>query len=228
MENLNISNLSKKVTTVVALVLVAVSFVGCAKNKNTNQVKGAVRAARGSLGSTVQMSATTGVELRGAVTTSSSYQNLFQQAVSGLLNSTLPENYVGDVSATASNNTGVFLGGRVTIQGGIFRPSVPNQQLSIAANSSLLVAVYDSYSLSTASPIPVYLTTATGTISGNYAKLVFYDKYGSITLDGQFDQNTFQGTFSYDNQVKYDGSGLGGAGTLGTFTLPTCQFFVCQ
>jgi hypothetical protein len=90
-----------------------------------------------------------------------------------------------------------------------------------------MIVVKDAFQNQTVQPIPVYLTNASGEVSGNYAHLHFEDALGWVELEGQFDQSTFQGTISYDNKTHVSG-GTPAAGVLGNFSIPTCQFFVCQ
>lgn len=68
--------------------------------------------------------------------------------------------------------------------------------------------------------------TAQGTAANYNANLQFSDKYGTITITGRYDSNTFQGTVAFAN----NGGGFNGktSGTLGTFSIQTCAFFVCQ
>jgi len=71
---------------------------------------------------------------------------------------------------------------------------------------------------------------ARGQLVGNQAQITFYDSYGEITLNGFLNSagSTFDGSISYDNNVNFDGSTPGAAGTLGSFSIPVCSFFSCQ
>lgn len=160
-------------------------------------------------------------------------QDLFQEAVVGLVDSKAPVDYVGYVSADA-NGTGVFLAGRVELQSGVLNVN-SSTQMNIRSDSTLVIAVYDEYTGRTAQdgkkvePFSFDYTQASGTVSGNTVRsLTFTGPKGSVTLNGSFNSQYFRGTISYDNSVRYDGSTPGAAGTLGDFEVPTCQFFRCQ
>ncbi len=160
-------------------------------------------------------------------------QDLFQEAVVGLVDSKAPADYVGFVSADA-NGTGVFLAGRVELQSGVLNVN-SSTQMNIRSDSALVLAVFDEYTGRVAQdgkkvePFTFDYNQASGTISGNTVRsLTFTGPTGSVTLSGSFDSKYFRGTISYDNRIRYDGSSTGAAGTLGDFAVPTCEFFRCQ
>jgi hypothetical protein len=175
---------------------------------------------------TVQ-SAVGNYQISGRITSSSTYQDQFQEAVRSFLSASIGSNYIGYVSATGANNTGVYFGGKVALQSGPLRGT--NQQSAITGNSPIMVAVYDYFpGVSTGGPIAVAFANSEGTVSGNYARLRFFDDYGSVTMEGQFDGNTFTGAFKYETKDIYNGTDQTLWGTMGDFQIPTCQFFVCQ
>ncbi len=226
-----------------SLILVALALAGCQKPDETNnsgvnsprfaRAFGGTNAVNGIGGAAIGSGSGSDLTLAGYVTSASGYSDdNFQQSVKGLMNASIPENYVGYVSHTANDGrTGLFFGGRVSMNGG----GVGSGNGSIASNSRLLVEIFDQYTGqkddagNIIPPMKIYLTQASGTINGNYANIHFYDNYGSIDLEGTFDSQFFTGLFKYDNQVKYDGSGLGGSDSTGlAFKIPTCSFFQCN
>jgi len=177
-----------------------------------------------------QYANSSGLSLAGRVGASDSEQEVFNDAVRGFMNASIPEEYVGYVSATGRNNTGVFFGGRVFFATGGGLRATSGARMDIASNSQLLVVVYDAFpNQSNIDPLPaVYLVTGSGYVSGNVARLRFEDNDGFVELEGQFDQSTFRGTMSYSNYRRYNSNEPGGQGGLGSFEIPTCQFFQCN
>lgn len=210
--------------------MLAVAFsglAGCQKAKSSTRVStGAGRSGGVQAGQTTTPS---GVSLTAAVKTNSS-QSDFELAIQDIIESILPRDYVGSVSSAATDGTGVFLGGRVTLANGGPISQVTNGNQSIASNSELLFVVFDSfYTKNGLDPIPpIYLKQATGTISGNYADIKFYDGYGFIRLVGQFDSNNFIAEVYYQTDKTYDGKASGWNGKLGVATIPKCSFFRCN
>lgn len=221
----------KKVMLVLMVVMVSV-LTACGDKKKKAPIAHAERIQR----APGDLSQTTDVALNGQVFQDGDYD--FTDAVKGLTNASVPEDYVGfvngDFNAT-DNRTGVLFGGRVQAESGKIIPGSSQPRVNITGSSRLLVVVYDEFAGQkdengqTIPAIPIHLTTASGYIEGNRAYLKFWDSYGSIVLEGTFQSNgDFVGKFIYDNQKKYDGSGLGGEGQLGTFFIRACSFFVCN
>jgi hypothetical protein len=207
-------------------VLIAIGVSSCQKNDSSSGVT-----VHGS-GTAGQNAASAGLTLNGGIYTDASQQSAFQDAVGGFVNAIIDDQqYLGQVSATMQNGTGVLMGGRVNLASGTLRSAGTGQQSTINPNSVAYVAVYDGTKDTNGAALPPigrYFSNGAGTISGNYATLTFTDDYGTIRLEGQFDTTKFVGTFSYENQRRFDGTNPGAAGTMGTFQLPTCQFFTCN
>ncbi len=211
---------------VVALMLAAVSLAACSKEEGATPITGRN-------GQAISVAAAAGISLNGWVIVEASQQDMFQDAVSGLIEAAMAPEYLGFVSGRASGGTGVFMGGKVELQTGILNTS-NNAQTNIRTDSKLLIAIYDEFtgrpdaSGKTVEPISRYLTQASGYVQGNRAYLKFTDALGSIEFDGTFDAKTFEGEVTYDNVKRYDGQGTGAAGNLGWVQVPTCQFFRCR
>lgn len=214
-----------KKTLILALALV--SLAACQKKDDSTSVNTMGRYPRGGLNQMYANGADPRTQMAGTVKVDPSYQDQFQEAVRGLLSTALPEDYVGYVSAVGAYNTGVFFGGRVIVQRS--GPQGLSGAMSvIAPNSQIMVLVKDYFqNQSSSQPIPIYLSNATGEINGNSVHLVFQDQLGTIELEGEYNQSTFEGDMYYDNYKHYSG-GTPAAGVLGHFSIPTCQFFVCN
>ncbi|MDX9732126.1 MAG: hypothetical protein RBT63_10175 [Bdellovibrionales bacterium] len=215
--------------SVIVLMIAVFGLVGCSKEEGATPIGRGARAITPS----GQTPSSAGISLNGWVIADASHQDLFQHSLSGFVEASMDSAYLGYVSAQATGGTGVFLGGSVELQAGLLNPS-NTTQVNIKTDSKLLVTIYDEFTGrpdstgATVSPISTYLTTASGYVQGNRAYLKFSDSYGMIELDGTFNANVFEGTFSYDNNRRFDGAGQGAEGVLGTFQVPTCQFFRCQ
>lgn len=168
---------------------------------------------------------------------SSSTDAEFQTQVKNFSAASVPKESLGYVSPSnnMNDNSGLFFGGIVRFaNSNISQAYNQNMRAEISGNSELLVGVWDQYvgsrdvSGNTINPVSIYLSQSAGYVQGSHAHLEFRDAFGLVVLDGQYDDQVFQGTFSYDNQKNWDGSAGGHAGTIGAFAVPTCQIFVCN
>ena len=213
-----------------AVFVAALALSGCQKASDNVGIQTRGDANPRALGQPGGTTPTNGLTYTGKVTADPTYQDLFNTLVRYFMAASLNPDYVGYVSATASNNTGVFVGGRIDLAGG--QPlKATNGTIQVASSSELIVGVFDHWDKQTnLAPLPpaYFKGGASGTINGNSADIIFQDAYGTVELKGTFDSTNFTGTFSFDTQQLYDGSGQGHAGDLGTFKIPTCQFFRCN
>ncbi|MCM2282938.1 MAG: hypothetical protein NDI61_13945 [Bdellovibrionaceae bacterium] len=162
----------------------------------------------------------------------------FQDVLRGFVNAVIPEDYLGFVNGdfyTDDSRTGFVFGGKVYAQSGRITQAGSSGRVAITANSRMLMLIYDEFvgttdpSGKTVPPIPTFLTSASGYVEGNHAYLKFWDSRGWVTLDGTFQPNgDFHANVAYDNQVRYDGQGAGGAGDIGFAVIRSCSFFVCN
>lgn len=208
------------------VVVLAVALTGCQKASDTTRIGAAGPRAGGATATSIP----SGLVLNGIVTADPSYQSSFQQAVKDFMEAQIDPDYVGYVSSQGSDQTGVFVAGRVELANG--QPLMVNQNMGkvdILPTSELLVAVYDKFSdQKDLPPLPVtYLRRASGYIQGNQVIIEFSDGYGSVTLEGTFNSNSATLRFSYDTQRTFDGK-VGYRGVMGDLHIPTCQFFRCQ
>jgi len=166
--------------------------------------------------------------LPGRVFANPYYQQAFQEAVVGLLSTDVRPEYIGHVSATGENGSGVFFGGQVKLTSGSILSGAGGV---IAGDSHIVIQVRDYVPQhQNAPPLPaIQLRAAQGQVWGNQVQIVFWDAYGAVELSGQIDtqRQVFTGVMKYENYILYDGSSPGAAGTLGDFTIPICSFFMC-
>lgn len=214
---------------VLTLSVLAVQLGACSKQDAATPVN-VGRDTRG-IGPNGQPTAA-GITLNGQVIADAYDQESFQDAVVGMLEATMSPDAIGHVSATGSDNTGVYIGGAIELSGGPLRTS-SGQRVTVQGNSRLLIAVYDEYASQRSEgrevgPVTILLQQASGEVSGNQAVLRFRDQHGYVEMEGTFNNSVFEGTISYDNARSYNGSTPGAAGTLGWFRVPTCRFFRCQ
>lgn len=171
------------------------------------------------------------VNVPGRITADPTYQQEFQLAVTDFLSASIRPDYVGFVSASGQNNSGVFFGGVVNFTNGSLRNGL-GASLTVAPNSKIVLQIRDyvqQYPNAPALP-PTALGNGQGTVTGTDVQLQFSDQFGTVQLTGTLDtaRNMFYGSISYDNNVMYDGTRPGHAGTLGDFQIPICSFFNCN
>lgn len=209
-----------------AITFALIALSGCQKPDNSTPISSRDVSPR-SQGHAGGTSTVGTIELRGAVFSSASSQNMFNEQVRSFLEATMPRDYVGYVDAMGQYNTGVYIGGRINLDNGQgIRPGSTNG--NIAANSEFVVSVFDYWENETPPPIPpVYFKKAQGWVNGQRAFLKFWDDYGSVELEGTFSGEFFTGTFDYDTQRTWDNN-EGRAGTIGQFKIRTCDLFRCQ
>ncbi|RME16058.1 MAG: hypothetical protein D6797_05325 [Bdellovibrio sp.] len=118
---------------------------------------------------------------------------------------------IGSVTAPG---TGVFFKGRVAVSG------------SQVFGGFIEIMVWDSIALSNGGyglVLPTLtVNSSASTISGNQYQVVAQDDFGQVVFQGSLNNGQmFVGTAHYQNS---DGS----QGTLGSFQIPACSFFICQ
>ena len=144
----------------------------------------------------------------------------YESRVKSFLSATVNPQEIGQISGAQWENTGV------RFQGVIKLDTAGNV---IAAQSKIIITVYDSYLFqsTTAQPIPVRIDTAA---EGKFdpqtgvGYIVYKDKYGEVRLDGRFDAQSFGGTVSYKNYVSFDNSNPA-QGQIGQFLIARCAIF---
>lgn len=215
---------------IVGLMVLALSLTACQQKKESASVAVQGRYTRAA----DYNGGTSGgiTSLNGYIYADESHQQGFQEAVTGFLDASVPSEYVGYVSAMGRDNTGVYFGGRVQLASGALRGAVSGR-VNVQTTSRLLITVFDEFSGQRDQsgqeipPVPVFFPSAQGYVTGNSAVIRFQDDYGWVEMQGQFDNSYFRGTIAWDNQRRYDGA-QGSAGTLGSFEVPTCEFFQCN
>jgi hypothetical protein len=72
--------------------------------------------------------------------------------------------------------------------------------------------------------VPASSVQSTG---GTGVQVTFSDSFGAILVSGSWNGGTFSGTITFQNVRNHTGGAGGSSGTLGTFQIPVCSFFVC-
>lgn len=175
-------------------------------------------------------SAPSGAEF-GDVVGESGYESYFEETVIRFLTATTNPKDIGRISGYPDDDTGVRFWGQVDTGG--LDPSDDNN-IELGGRGELRILVFDSYAGTRSDegediePFQMYFRNLEdGYIDGNYAVLHFADKYGAITLEGEFDEEIFTGTMSFENFRHYDDR-TPESDVLGVFRVPTCGFFVCD
>jgi hypothetical protein len=198
----------------VALLFAVVAFSACAKKKDDYEVRGnRTQQAGPSLLPTGQGS------LAGRQSAQVTLPNQAQldDAVKILVSATFSPESLGNVRS-------IEMRGQVTVDPRTGAVQNSNSNISLVIVDSLVGTVADGREVQ---PIQINLGNATGVAANYNANLTFADQYGTISINGTYNLNTFQGTVTFANT---QGNGFNGrkSGTLGQFSIPTCAFFVCQ
>jgi hypothetical protein len=203
-----------------------VSDAGAVPTSGTGSTPGTYQPASGK---------TWGEITRGTFYTQNQFNDLVRYFTSATLNLYADPPEIGFVSGDSNQSTGIRFWGQVATTTA-FNPTASVSAQVSGASSELRIVIWDAYAGQTnaaGQTIPEYPVhikgNATGTISGNHAIITFNQPgYGTITLDGTFDQNNFQGWARFANEIFWDGQKPGAANYLGQFRVSTCGFFNCQ
>jgi hypothetical protein len=147
----------------------------------------------------------------------------YTNIVKAFLSPTISPSEVGDVDPT----TGVRFGGRVMMNG-TNGAIDPNSQIQFEVIDHLVGTLANNQ---TYQPIPVTFkggVTANSMAYNGNANITFEDEFGSVNIRGtfQYKGGNFTGTVYFSN-ASANHNGIK-SGTLGTFSVPTCSFFVCN
>ncbi|MEZ0392828.1 MAG: hypothetical protein ACAH59_11480 [Pseudobdellovibrionaceae bacterium] len=203
--------LSRLHITLLALGLVLT--VACGKNKSDDSVSVNGREAR--VGGSGASNLPTGQSQLNGTGTQVVAQNTanFDEMVKIFLAPTMDPADVG----TVDPRTGVEIRGRV---------SVHPTNGSALNDSQIQLIIRDSLVSSTIPPIDIRIANATGTAINGNVNLTFQDEYGIIRITGTYNYTTFSGRVDFENREKTYNNKK--SGTLGTFQIATCAFFLCQ
>lgn len=143
----------------------------------------------------------------------------FEDRVKALLSATIDPSEVGTISSAATDPTGLRFSGIIKLD---------SNGAVVASASSMLIKVYDSYTLSGQDPIPLEFSTNKGAqITGQFnistgdGSVSFTDKYGVIRFEGRVDAQSFSGVVKFQNSASVSG-GSAASGTLGQFYVARC------
>lgn len=165
-----------------------------------------------------------GTSAVGYVTPGSPTTGTFRDSVAGLISATVNPSQLGSIANSQPDaSTGVDVQLHLALSNG---------QLNVSG-SQLQLTIYDSFVGTMNSdgtqvmPITLGLSPAvSGQVnqSSRTFNITFSDSYGSVTLQGAWNDSTVQGTISYSNTQNAAG-GSPASGMLGNFLAPTCGVF---
>ncbi|MGE3975395.1 MAG: hypothetical protein AB7F59_12800 [Bdellovibrionales bacterium] len=173
----------------------------------------------------------------GAITRGNNTQSQFDVAVKKFGSASVAEGDIGLTCGDTScpDGTGVRFVGDVRLANNASVNSISGQVAPDSANSKIRVGIWDTLAVSGQVPgeVVVYFPgRVTGQVTQAGANLIFADDYGTLTLNGTFVGQTYQGTVSFQNSCSVNTAGEcvgpGSSGTLGIFNVDKCGFFHCQ
>ncbi|WP_374080211.1 hypothetical protein [Bdellovibrio bacteriovorus] len=144
----------------------------------------------------------------------------FEAQVKSFVSATLDPQSLGTISGNISDKTGIDFSGSFQFDA---------QGRLIPASSTVVIKIFDSfvgqvYDGKTVVPYVVEFSQASEGIIDRTTRQIqvkFKDSYGEIVFQGQYDNNTVQGTVHYQNYTAVSGYQPSG-GTLGAFRAYTC------
>lgn len=149
----------------------------------------------------------------------------FRDRVLALVSATMDPSSFGDISGQYGASTGIDMRLRLLVNG--------SGQVD-ASQSQVQLVIYDSFvgqtNNATGSVINPYPITLTGSAVGSVNQatrqfqVTFSDQYGSIRLNGTWNDTQATGVVDFQNTQHYSG-GAPASGTLGSFVFPTCALF---
>lgn len=203
----------------------------CAKKSSSDNRNGGAAPRGDATVTTTQLGltrCTDGSYTSGRVFSDSSIGGSFRQAWSDYFSATVADNYLGQLDGSSTSTTQ-----GVNIE---LKLRVVNNQISLS-ESTLHFSVHDSYvgqkdqSGQIVPAIEINYSKATqgqltpsGSGVGSF-NLTFSDTGGTVTVQGQYNQQTAQGTVTFANSTYHDGSQSAKSGTLGQFSINSCGLF---
>lgn len=147
----------------------------------------------------------------------------FKSRVGDLVSATLDPQQLGDIAGAGATGTGLDL----------YLKLKADAQGQIAAESGLQILIYDSYvgqidaTGVQIQPYPIVITKgAQGLLNRGQRsfQVSFTDAYGTVILEGTYDDSYARGSVRFSNTRAFDG-GAPRSGQLGQFVIPSCNLF---
>ncbi|WP_413613416.1 hypothetical protein [Bdellovibrio sp. HCB-110] len=203
------------------LVVLALSLSACAK-KDSSAVRVAGRGASTGVtqGGTTTPNTCSNTNMSWGKIYDPSSSPQFEAQVKGFVSATLDPQSLGTISGNINDKTGIDFSGSFQFDA---------QGRLIPASSTVVIKIFDSfvgqvYNGQTVVPYVVEFSQASEGIIDRTTRQIqvkFKDSYGEIVFQGQYDNNTVQGTVHYQNYTAVSGYQPSG-GTLGAFRAYTC------
>lgn len=203
------------------LVALALSLSACAK-KDSSAVRVAGRGASTGVtqGGTTTPNTCSSASMNWGKIYDPNASPQFEAQVKGFVSATLDPQSLGTISGNINDKTGIDFSGSFQFDA---------QGRLIPASSTVVIKIFDSfvgqvYNGQTVVPYAVEFSQASEGIIDRTTRQIqvkFKDSYGEIVFQGQYDNNTVQGTVHYQNYTAVTGYQPSG-GTLGAFRAYTC------
>lgn len=213
--------------TVLLLSLVMSFAVACGKKDKKDSQVAAARVARdGAGGGSVNLPQQSFAgSAAGFIEAQSQYAVQFEKAIKDFASATVAPEAIGSISTSRA----VILRGSIRVgAGGMVDPS---SKIMIEINDNLVGTTEDGQTLESIKVVLPLDSSQQSVVQNGQATLNFRDQYGSVTLQGSWDNQWFSGTASFRNFTVYQGAPQGFTpreGTMGFFYVQTCGFFICQ
>lgn len=219
-EFMNTSFLNKSVMGV--LVVLALSLSACGKKDEGSSVRVAGRGAQTGVsqgGITPNTCGSTAMNWGKIFDPQASPQ--FENQVKGFVSATLDPQSLGTISGNINDKTGIDFSGSFQFD---------SQGHLVPGSSTVVIKIFDSYvgqvyNGQTIVPYVVEFTQASEGIIDRTTRQIqvkFKDSYGEIVFQGQYNNNTVEGTVRYQNFTAVSGLQPAG-GVLGSFRGYTCS-----
>lgn len=205
--------------------LMSVTVACGKKDKKDSQVTAARVARDGGSGSANLPQQSFAGSSAGFIEAQSQYAVQFERAIKDFASATVAPEAIGTINTSRA----VVLRGNIRVgAGGVVDP---NSKIMIEINDSFVGRDEDGQILESIKIVLPLDSTQRSVVQNGQATLIFRDQYGSVTLQGSWDNQWFSGTASFVNSTIYQGAPAGTTpkqGTMGYFYVQTCGFFVCQ
>lgn len=148
----------------------------------------------------------------------------FKSRVGDLVSASLDPQQLGEIEGAGATGTGLDL----------YVKLKADAQGQVASDSALQILIYDSFvgqidsqSGQQIQPYPIVITKgAQGVLNRSQRsfQVSFSDAYGTVILEGTFDDSMARGTVRFSNTRSFD-NGAPRSGQLGQFVIPACNLF---
>jgi hypothetical protein len=227
----------KRIALLIAALLMTSLTTSCApKSDDSTQIRtgGNGDRARSVDHNPGQTGSVSGVPLNGAVLSDPGSQDAFNELVRDMMEMVIDRDSVGYVAAQPDGHTGLYVGAKVTLEGGA-RVQNSSANAYASTTSKLAIAVFDRFDNANLPGLPgMIFQLRDGYVNGSNVVLEFEQKGSSgtinnyVRLEGTINGQWFNATMYFDVQNMWDGSGNGHSGYFQYANFKTCDVFACN